>query len=93
MEAVLQDRNNLPSNPADCTIHIQDSHDTKVQIIIIQYDQYCWNMSADFKVTAPLLDMQLEHVYVAHAKRTDTQDQSLCCNHVASQYAVYAEAE
>ena len=27
IKAVLQDGNNLPSNPAECTIHIQDSHD------------------------------------------------------------------
>jgi len=59
-----------------------------VQIIFIKYDKYCWNISADFKVTAPLLDMQLEHVYVPHVQRTATQDQSLCCNYVAS-----AEAE
>jgi len=36
IKAVLQDGNNLPSNPTDCTIHIQDSHDMKVHITFIQ---------------------------------------------------------
>ena len=51
-------------------------------------DKYCRNISADFEVTVPPLDMQFEHVYVPHVQRTDTQDQSLCCNYMAS-----AEAE
>ena len=65
----------------------------KAPIIFIQYDKYCWNISADSKVAAPLLDMQLEHVYVPHVQRTDTKDQSPRCNYVASQYTAATVAE
>jgi hypothetical protein len=41
---------------------------------------------AKIKVTALLLDMQLDHFYVPHVKRTATQDQSLCCKYRVLQY-------
>jgi hypothetical protein len=90
---VLQDGNNLPSNPVDRTLHVKDSRDITAVLIFIQYNKYCWNICEDSKVTVLVLDMQLDHVYAPHVKKTATQDQSSCCNYMASQYTASAGAE
>jgi hypothetical protein len=73
LKAVLQDGNDSPSNLVVHPTHMKESYNImKVLFIFMQYNKYCQNICKDFKVTALLLGMQLEHIYAPHVKGSYT---------------------